>query len=258
MSGSLPQTLTNKVAIVTGSSRGLGAAMALNLAQRGAKVVITYTSPSSSSKASDLISQIRSLNNGSAAIAVQADLKLLDSPSKIVKATTDAFGPKIDILVNNAGVEQANSLKDITPEDYSSVYDLNVRGVIFMTQAVLPHLRAPARIINTSSVGARQGFPHFSLYVSSKAALEGLTRVWADELGGDGTTVNAVAPGPVQSDMLDNLPKELIDIQKKQTAVQRRVGTSEEVASTVGWLAEGTSSWVSGQTINLSGGYSMY
>lgn len=222
------------------------------------QVVITYTSTSSSSKASDLVSRIQSLGNGSDAVSVQADLKLLDSPAKIVKATVDAFGPKIDVLVNNAGVQIGKPLKDITPDNYSFIYDVNVRAVIFMTQAVLPHLRSPGRIINVSSVGAREGFTPMSLYISSKSALEGLTRSWAHELGDDGTTVNAIAPGPVQSDMLDEIPKDILDIQKVQTAVQKRVGTSEEIANTVSWLADETTSWVSGQVINLSGGCSMY
>ena len=221
------------------------------------KVVITYTSASSASKAADLVSEIESFRNGSAATSVQADLKLLESPEKIVKHTVDVFGSSIDILVNNAAIENGSPLKALTPEEYASLYDLNVRGVIFMTQAVLPHLRAPGRIINTSSVGARSGFANYSLYCSSKAALEGLTRCWADELGGHGTTVNAVAPGPVQSDMLDKIPKEMIDLQKQKTAVERRIGKGEEIAEIVSWLADQKSSWVSGQVISASGGYMM-
>lgn len=150
------------------------------------------------------------------------------------------------------------SLAEITLEDYQSVYDVNVRGVILMTQAVLPHLRPKSRVINISSVGGRAGFGELSLYTSSKAALEGFTRSWARELGKDGTTVNAVAPGPVKSEMLDSIPEEIVRMQMENTPVEKRVGSSEEVAKVVSWLAGEESSWVSGQVVNVSGGWSMY
>ncbi len=182
----------------------------------------------------------------------------LDAPEAMIKATLNAFGPQIDILVNNAAVQVTRNLSDITLDDYSAVYEPNVRGVIFLTQAVLPHLRAPGRIINISSVGARAGFAALSLYVSSKGALEAMTRAWATELGKDGTTVNAVAPGPVQSEMLESIPPEIVKRQKESTPVEGRVGTPQEVADVVSWLASPEASWVSGQVINVSGGWSMY
>jgi 3-oxoacyl-[acyl-carrier protein] reductase len=165
---------------------------------------------------------------------------------------------KIDILVNNAGVEVVKGLGNITPEDYSKVYDLNVRGTILMTQAVLPYLPPRGRIINISSVGSRAGFKDLSLYCSSKAAIEGLTRCWAAELGHNGTTVNAVNPGPVESEMLANIPKDIVEGQKKATPIENRLGTVEEVAAVVGWLAGNESRWVTGQTISASGGWAMY
>jgi 3-oxoacyl-[acyl-carrier protein] reductase len=113
----------------------------------------------------------------------------LSAPKTIVDATLAAFGPYIDILVNNAAIQTTRALKDITVEDYEGVYEVNVRGVILLTQAVLKHLRAPGRVINVSSVGARQGFAELSLYCGSKAALEGLTRSWAGELGGVSETL---------------------------------------------------------------------
>ena len=182
----------------------------------------------------------------------------LASPGKIVSTTTEAFGPHIDILVNNAALQLTRTLPEITAADYERVYNVNIRGVILMTQAVIPRLRAPGRIINISSVGARAGFASLSLYTSSKAGLEGLTRSWAAELGKDGTTVNAVAPGPVQSEMLESIPKEIVKMQKDSTPVEKRVGTAKEVSDVVGWLAGPESSWVSGQVINVSGGWTMY
>lgn len=113
-----------------------------------------------------------------------------------------------------------------------------------MVQAVLPHLRRPGRIINISSVGARAGYAGVGVYSASKAALEGFTRNWAAELGMDGTTVNAVNPGPVKSEMLDKVPDELIAPQKEATAIEKRVGTPEEIAEIVAFLAETRSSWV--------------
>jgi 3-oxoacyl-[acyl-carrier protein] reductase len=164
----------------------------------------------------------------------------------------------IDILVNNAGVELVKLLGDITPEDFASVYDINVRGALLMTQAVLPYLPPKGRIINIGSVGGRAGFASLGLYCSSKAALEGLTRCWAAELGKNGTTVNTVNPGPVQSEMLDNIPKDIVEAQKKATPIENRVGTVEEVARVVCWLAGEDASWVTGQTISASGGWAMY
>lgn len=149
-------------------------------------------------------------------------------------------------------------LGSITPSDFAYVYDLNVRGALLITQAILPYLAPNGRIINISSVGSRAGFKELGLYCSSKAALEGLTRCWAAELGKNGTTVNAVNPGPVQSEMLDNIPKDIVDMQKAQTPLQNRVGTVEEVAAVVCWLAGEDSRWVTGQTINASGGWTMY
>jgi len=165
---------------------------------------------------------------------------------------------KIDILVNNAGTELVKGLGDITPEDFSKVYDLNVRGALLMTQAVLPYLPPRGRIVNISSVGSRSGFANLGLYCSSKAALEGLTRCWAAELGKNGVTVNALNPGPVQSEMLDNIPKDIVQRQKDSTPIENRVGTVEEVAMIVAWLAGEESRWVTGQTISASGGWAMY
>jgi 3-oxoacyl-[acyl-carrier protein] reductase len=135
---------------------------------------------------------------------------------------------------------------------------LNVRGTLLMTQAVSPYLAASGRIINLSSVGSRAAFAGLSIYCSSKAAIEGLTRCWAAELGHNGTTVNVVNPGPVQSQMLDNIPKDIVEAQKKATPIQNRVGTTEEIADIVGWLASEDSRWVTGQTISASGGWAMY
>jgi len=205
-----------------------------------------------------LIDQIRAFGNGSSAVKIQSDLREPLAPKHIVDETTSAFGGSIDILVNNAGAEVVKPLSDVTVEDFSYVYDLNVRGPMLMTQAVLPHLRAPGRIINIGSVGARYGFKELSLYCSSKSALEGLTRCWASELGAAGHTVNTVNPGPVQTQLLDKIPKDYVEMQKAQTPVENRLGTVDDIAQIVAWLASEESRWISGQVLSASGGWAMY
>lgn len=123
---------------------------------------------------------------------------------------------------------------------------------------MLPHLRAPGRIINISSVGARAGFKNLSVYCSSKAALEGLTRCWAAELGAQGHTVNCVSPGPVQTELMDNIPTETIEMQKATTPVQNRIGTVDDITQIVSWMASEGSRWVTGQVLSASGGWAMY
>jgi 3-oxoacyl-[acyl-carrier protein] reductase len=221
------------------------------------KVVICYTSESSKTKADDLVVEIDKLDNGSEAIAVTGDMGNVDAPQEIVKKTVEKF-KHIDIIVNNAGVTKQQDLGSISADDFAFVYNINVRGPLLLVQAAMPHLNHPARIINLSSVGARANFKEFSLYMSSKAALEGMTRAWAADLGKFGTTVNAVAPGPVQSDMLDHIPASIKEAQKQATAVENRFGLPKEQADVVCWLASAESSWVSGQVINTSGGWTMY
>ncbi|KAH7394016.1 hypothetical protein DE146DRAFT_679299 [Phaeosphaeria sp. MPI-PUGE-AT-0046c] len=237
--------LKDKIAVVTGASRGIGAGLALELARRGAKL------------AERVAAGIKALNNGSDAIIVQADLSHVDAPEKIVSATVQAFGDSIDILVNNAGVLNANPIAETTAESYAAVFDVNVRAPLLMVKAVVPHLRTPGRIINMSSVGSRFGPPQFSLYAASKSAIEGMTRSLARELGGAGTTVNTVSPGPTESEMLDKVPKDIVETQLKTTAVQNRVGTVDDIARVVAWLASEDGRWITGQTISASGGNMM-
>jgi len=256
--------LAGKMAIVTGASRGIGAGIAFELAKRGAKVAITYTSASSEGKVSDLINRIEALNNGSRAIGICADLRDPESPSHIVSRATQ-FGQtgkepqKIDILVNNAGVELRKPVGSIELDDFDYVYILNVRAPVLLMKAVLPHLPPTGgSIVNISSVASRAGFPGYSLYCSSKAAIEGLTRSWAGELGPGGTRVNCVNPGPVETDMIENIAKEIVDRQKRETPLENRLASVPEIALIVAWLAGPDSQWVTGQTICASGGWAMY
>lgn len=273
LNASLP--LQGRTAIVTGASRGIGAGLAIELARRGANVTIlspiedqyiylhplqvalVYTSPKSEEGVKNVASEIMSLGNGSKAHIVQADLKQVEAPEKIVTSTREAFGDHVDILVNNAGVLWANPIEETTAEDFAGIFDVNVRAQFLMIKAVLPYFRKPGRIINMSSVGARIGPPKMSLYAASKAAIEGMTKSLAQELGDAGHTVNAVAPGPVESEMLGDVPEEIVKMQLKTTAVEHRVGTTDDIARIVSWLASEDSKWISGQTISASGGFMM-
>ncbi|KAF2487200.1 hypothetical protein BDY17DRAFT_288512 [Neohortaea acidophila] len=256
MAATTPRTLEGKVAIVTGGSRGIGSAIAFTLASHGAKVAITYTSDRSSEPTKALVERISS-EAKSRAISIQCDLKDPKSPQKIVDETVKEFG-HIDILVNNAAVFSTTFLPDITLQLFEDLFHTNVRAPMLLSQAVLPHLRRPGRIINISSIGAREGHPGSGTYAATKGALEAYTRTWAAELGKDETTVNCVNPGPVESEMLDSVSEEVKGPQFLATPVGKRAGKPEEIANVVAFLAEERSSWISGQCISASGGYAQY
>jgi 3-oxoacyl-[acyl-carrier protein] reductase len=223
--------------------------------------MLLYTSDSSGKRVDDIIHRISAMPHSPKAQGCKVDLSQLDA-AKTVLARLDQWlgtSARINVLVNNAGTEVNRRLGSISVEDYDTVFNLNVRGVILLTQGLLPRFSdSDNRIINIGSVGARAGFASLGLYCASKAALEGLTRCWAAELGGNGTTVNQINPGPVQSDMLDNIPKEIVDMQKANTPLQNRLGTIDEVARVVAWLAGHDAAWITGQVISASGGWAMY
>ncbi|KAI1098733.1 NAD(P)-binding protein [Jackrogersella minutella] len=247
--------LSNKVAIVTGASRGIGKSIAIELARRGATVLLTYVSQSSEILVREVCRTIETLPHKPHAHSVRVDLSTLDGAKSLINSLLRWSDNKlkVDILINNAGVENKQALAELTIDNYNDVYNLNVRGTILLTQAILPYLNRDGRIINIGSVAARSGFDKFSLYCSSKAALEGLTRVWAVELGGNGTTVNCVEPGPVQSDMLDHIPKDLVELQRTLTPIEKRIGTVDEVANIVASLVGKDGAWITGQCISATG-----
>ncbi|KAI4167479.1 MAG: hypothetical protein LQ348_007652, partial [Seirophora lacunosa] len=206
-------------------------------------IAVIYTSTSSEEAIDQVIRTFDLFDNGSRAIKIQADLRSLASPAHIVQETQAAFGEPIEILVSNAGTDFMKPFVEATPEDFA--YDLNVRAVWLLSQAVTPHLGRCGRIMNVGSVASRYGFSGFSLYSSSRAAAERLSRVMAAELGSKGHTVNAVNPGPVQT-VLGRLPAPLVEAQKSQTPLENRVGTTGDI---VAFLAEQGSRWITAQTI---------
>ncbi|WBW75102.1 versicolorin reductase [Schizosaccharomyces osmophilus] len=254
-------SLENKVAIVTGGSRGIGAGIVETLANRGAKVAITFTSESSKDATEQLVKKIKDLGTSADAITIQADLRDIASAKHIVDTTVKAFGPTIHILVNNAGCGGAvKSLGTSTIEDYNDVFDVNVRAVFFMGEAVAPHLpNKGGRIINIGSILGRKGFAQFPLYCASKAAIEGFTRCWAAELGHQGHTVNQVNPGSVDTDMLrEAISDEFLQVMRNETPFEHRIGLTSDISEVVGFLVEDRSQWITGQTISVSGGMTMY
>ncbi|WBW73490.1 3-ketoacyl-acyl carrier protein reductase [Schizosaccharomyces osmophilus] len=245
---SLP--LENRVAIVTGGSRGIGAGIAETLASRGAKVAITFTSE---------MNKIKGFGTSADAITIQADLRNVASAKLIVDTTVKAFGPVIHILVNNAGVSyKGASIGTTSIEDHNSIFDVNVRAVFFMGEAVAPHLpNKGGRIINIGSAAGREPFG-LPIYCASKAAIEGFTRCWAAELGSKGHTVNQVNPGAVETDMLREVDISVTNMLKAMTHMENRFGQPQDIADVVGFLAEESSRWITGQVISASGGLAMY
>lgn len=226
------------------------------------QVVITYSSPSSETGVDELINSLPSLKSSAEAVAIkiQADLRDTSSPRKIIDTAIAVFGPRIDILVNNAGINKPTPLETLTEQDFSDMFDTNVRAAVFMTQAVLPHLTPQnARIINIGPTAARVGVPGISLYTSSKLAIEALTRSWAAELGDRGATVNTIAPGSTQSDLLaSSTNADDVTLEAAKTPVDRRIATPNDIARVVAWIASDESKWISGQCICASGGFRMY
>ncbi len=235
--------LQNKTALVTGASRGIGAATALKLAQEGADVAITYGK--SKDKAEELATQIRAL--GRKAYVVHGDAAKPESLAAVVDGVVREFG-KLDILVNNAGVfEAAGVIGSIDETEFNHQLDINVRAVFTTTQAAVKHMKAGGRIINISSVlGERGIFPGASAYNMTKFAVAGMTRSWAQDLAQQNITVNAILPGPIATDMAPEGADQMVPM--------KRLGKPEEVANVIAFIASDESSYVTGATIPVDGG----
>ncbi|KAK2684006.1 Short-chain dehydrogenase/reductase SDR [Fusarium oxysporum f. sp. vasinfectum] len=239
-------SLAGKVALISGSSAGLGAAIARELSSRGTSVVINYPNQSEKANADKVL---QSLNGPGK--AVEADLSTPEGPQVLADAAAEAFG-KIDILVNSAGINRPTFLDD--PDDekvyktWHDIVNLNARGVFFLTRAVLKYLsRENSRIINIGSSVSRTPGPESSIYAGTKGLY--------------GCTVNAVAPGPVGTDAFNAAPsfvREALQPIIDATPVAPRVGTPEEVAWAVATLAEERAGWINGAFIPINGGSSIF
>lgn len=241
--------LTGRVAIVTGASRGIGAAIARRLAGDGAIVIVTYARQEEAAVA--IARDIESL--GGEAEPVRADMADLKAVRALFGASMANYG-RVDILVNNAGVAEFVPIDKIDAEHYTRIFDVNVRGPMFAMQEAAKVMASPGRIINVSSGAAQAAPPGASVYAASKAALETLTRSLAGELGAKGITVNAVSPGITETDMLaENIPAAVQQRMVANTALGR-LGTPDDIADAVAFLASDEARWITGQVIGVNGG----
>jgi len=243
--------LSNKTALVTGASRGLGRATATRLADAGARVIVHYSA--SREAADSLVSEIRA--KGGQADAIGGDLAQPDAPHKLAEAVKALGVSKLDILVNNAGVAQFATIEEQTIEDFDRHFAINVRAPFFLTQQLLPLLGEGSSVIFLSSVVARVAFDHTTVYSATKGAVEVLTRNLAKELGPRGIRVNAIAPGAIDTDMAkDFLGTEESREYVKSIQALKRIGQPEDIADAVLFLASDQSRWVDGRSIEVSGG----
>lgn len=245
--------LAGKVALVTGASRGIGRAVSLLLAERGAKVVVNYAG--NQAAAEEVVAKIREL--GGEAIAVQGDVAKAEDADKLISSATETFG-RLDILVNNAGITKDNLLIRMKEEDWDSVIATNLKGVFNCTKAAAKIMMKQryGRIINVTSVVALLGNPGQANYVAAKSGVIGLTKSNARELASRNITVNAVAPGYIQTDMTAALQDDVKDSLSKQIPLGR-LGEPEDIAKAVVFLASDDASYITGQVLAIDGGMAM-
>jgi glucose 1-dehydrogenase len=245
--------LADKVILVTGSSQGIGAGIALRLAQEGADIVLNYHSHPE--EADDVKGKITAL--GRRAVSVGADLGTVEGVAKLIEDGVAGLG-RIDILVNNAGVEKNASFWDVTEKDYDLVLNLNLKGPFFTTQAFVQHLqarKAGGKVINISSVHEELPFPHFTSYCASKGGLKMMMRNLSIELAPLGITINNVAPGAIETPINTKL---LNDPEKLKALLANiplnRLGKPADVAGAVAFLASSDADYITGTTLVVDGG----
>jgi 3-oxoacyl-[acyl-carrier protein] reductase len=238
-----------KVAIVTGASRGIGRAVAVTLAQRGFAVLVNYAG--SVRDADDAVAAI--VSAGGAAVSFKADVSSAAEVAALFNEAEHRFGG-VDVLVNNAGVMAPSKLADAADEDFERHFAINVRGSFNAMREAARRLRDDGRIINLSSTTLALNAQGYGIYNATKGAIEGFTRVLAKELGTRRITVNAVAPGPVETELFLNGKTEAEVARMASMAPQNRIGQPAEIAEVVAFLASPEAGWVSGQIVRANGG----
>lgn len=245
--------LNERIAVVTGGSRGIGRGIALELAKRGATVIVNYQR--SAEAAEEVAAQITA--DGGKAQAVQADVSVEEDVNRLMKAAIDTYG-KIDILVNNAGTTRDNLIMRMSAEDFDTVLETNLRSTWLCSKAVVRDMmrKRYGRIVNITSVSGIMGNGGQTNYSASKAGIIGLTKALAREVASRGITVNAVAPGFVATDLTSTLPE---DIVKKinENIPLGRWATIEDVALVTAFLVSDEASYITGHTLNVDGGLAM-
>ena len=244
--------LGNKVAIVTGASKGIGAAIARHLAEAGAAVVVNYAS--SKEGADRVVADI--IRAGGQAIAVKANMAKQEEIDRLFAETRKAFG-RLDILVNNAGIYDWTPLEEITEETFHRMFDVNVLAVLLASKAAVAHFDAAGgSIINISSIASTLTPAKSAVYSASKAAVDAVTRVLAKELGPRNIRVNAINPGTVETEGLRATGFDTSDFLKQieaQTPLGR-IGQTRDIAPAAVFLASGEAGWITGETLVISGG----
>ncbi|MBN1660035.1 MAG: 3-oxoacyl-[acyl-carrier-protein] reductase [Anaerolineae bacterium] len=245
--------LSDKVAIVTGGSRGIGRAIALRLAQEGAQVVVNYQG--NEQAAAEVVDQV--VAAGGSAMAVQADVRDVVQAQALIDAAKNAYG-RIDILVNNAGTTRDTLIVRMSEEDWDMVLDTNLKGTFNCIKAVARQMMRQhyGRIVNITSVSGLAGNAGQANYASAKAGLIGLTKTVAKELGSRGITCNAVAPGFVPTDLTASVPADLVQLAVERTPLGR-AGTAEDMAAAVVFLASDEAAYITGQVLAVDGGLSI-
>jgi 3-oxoacyl-[acyl-carrier protein] reductase len=249
----MSKKLSGKVAVVTGASKGIGASIALHLAGEGAAVVVNYAS--SKAGADRVVGEIT--GNGGKAIAIQADVAKEADIRRLFAETKTAFG-RLDVLVNNAGIYEFAPLEDVTPAHFHKMFNVNVLGLILASQEAAKHFGpAGGSIINISSAAATAALPTASVYSATKAAVDAVTRSLAAELGPKKVRVNSINPGMVETEGVHAAGFAGSDFQRQfeAQAPLGRVGQPRDVAPAAVFLASGDSSWITGETLYVAGGY---
>ncbi|NNH60447.1 glucose 1-dehydrogenase [Rhizobium laguerreae] len=244
--------LTGKVAVVTGASKGIGAAIAKALAAEGAQVVVNYAS---SKAGADAVVQAIDAAGGKA-IAVQGDVSKAEQAQGVVDAAIKEFG-KLDVLVNNSGVYEFAPIGEVTEEHYRRMFDVNVLGVLLTTQAAAKHLGEGGSVINISSVVTSLGLPASAVYTGTKGAVEGINSVLAKELGPRKIRVNAILPGMVETEGAHSAGVIGSDLQQTMVAQTPlgRIGQPDDIADIAVFLASDDARWLTGERLVASGGF---
>ncbi|WP_368650173.1 SDR family oxidoreductase [Bacillus inaquosorum] len=244
------EQVKGKTAIVTGASRGIGRAIAEQLADLGIKVAVNYSS--SPEKSEEVVEGIKKKDGE--AVAIQADLSRVAGVESLFTKTIEAFG-KVDILINNAGVNIYQPIEKVTEEDFDKQFNLNVKGTFFACQQAMKYMEEKGRIINFSTSVVGQMFPTYSVYAGTKGAVEQFTRQLAKELAVKQITINAVAPGPVNTELFTVGKNEQQIEGLKKTIALGRIGEPEDIANVIEFLVSEKSQWITGQTIRVNGGF---
>jgi 3-oxoacyl-[acyl-carrier protein] reductase len=243
-------SLNGKVAIVTGASHGIGEAIALRLSSEGAKVIVDYAG--SADKAQQVVTKIES--QGGQAIAIQANISKADDVQRLFQQTLEKFG-QLDILVNNAGWKPEDApLAETTETDFEQAFAVNVRGTFLCLKQAVKHLKEGGRIINFASIVVPLAAPNQAVYAATKASVEVMTKVLAKELAGRQITVNAIAPGATDTEMMRQGKGEEEIQQIIDMTPLKRVGQPQDIANTVVFLLSDQGGWINGQIIHCNGG----